>query len=58
MRYRSEQMFLIVDNEIHTNLVIVCWLDDFARLVLLKPQVLQEANKYSSPSSLLVVKLV
>jgi hypothetical protein len=43
-----------------TNSVVECGLDNFASLVLLEINVLEEVNKYSSlvSSSLLVVKLI
>jgi hypothetical protein len=55
---RSEQMFLIVYNEAWYSLPtqwLDVGLDDFASLVLLELKRLEEVNKYSSPSSLLVV---
>jgi hypothetical protein len=53
-------MFLIIENEAHYKLsgCLFVWCDDFARLVLLELNGLEEVNKYSSPSSLLVVKLI
>jgi hypothetical protein len=54
-------MFLIVDNEdfysLPTQWMVVGW-DGFASLVLIDLNGLEEVNKYSSPSSLLLVKVI
>jgi hypothetical protein len=47
-------MFLIVDNETHYQ--FSGWL--LGEMILLDLNGLEEVNKYSSPSSLLVVKLI
>jgi hypothetical protein len=48
----------MVDNEACSSHNSVFGRDDFASLVLLELKGLEEVNKYSSPSSIIVVKLI